>query len=281
MTNTVRTIFLSVVGLIIPSPFAFSQGDSWTLNAGASYARFFQGSKENPHSVNTGVARVAGTVELNPNDLASSVFDLSVYPADEDWSGAISADSQPPSGYVPDPTDHMLLRFNSKSIKWAEGGELQIIGDLTLIRVVASEDSSGNMHSALMRFTTPDIEFTFPRLSAALLAGASTRQTEGEIEAFGTADVAYDAFPKLLNAITETNWPPVVENEVCTMPLVIGRDYSGAQCTGNVLAATRNDNCSMPVYSGADYDGPACAPAAGKQTAIVVHLQLLSARNEP
>ena len=192
MTNTVRTIFLSVVGLIISSPFAFSQGDSWTLNAGASYARFFQGSKENPDSVNTGVARVAGTVKLNPNDLANSIFDLSVYPADEDWNGAISADSQPPSGYVPDPTDHTLLRFNTKSIKWGEAGELQIIGDLTLIRVVASEDFSGNVHRVLTHFATPDIQFVFPHLSAALLAGASTRQTEAE-EGFGTADVAYDA----------------------------------------------------------------------------------------
>ena len=281
MTNTVRTIFLSVVGLIVPSPFAFSQGDSWTLNAGASYARFSQGSTENSHSVNTGVARVAGTVMLNTNDLANSIFDLSVYPADEDWSAAINAHNKWSSGYVPDPTDHVLLQFNSRSIKWAEGGELQIIGDLTLIRVITSEDSSGGVHSALIRFTTPDIKFVFPHLNAALLAGASSRQTEADMEVVGTADVAYGAFPKLLNAITETNWPPVVQNEVCTMPLVIGRDYSGAQCTGNVLAATQNDNCSMSDYTGADYDGPVSTPAAGKQTAIVVHLQLLSTRNEP
>jgi hypothetical protein len=270
-----------MVAFVSISPFAFADG-GWSLNSDASYARLYQGSKANPDSVNTGVARVTGKLKLNSTDLADSIFELSIYPADEDWGGALNPEGQLRSGYVPEPTDHTLLRFKSKSIRWAEGGELRIIGDLTLARVVRpSESPSGFVQNGIIGTTTAEIEFRFPHLTAALSAEPSNRQEKGALEISGTANVDHDAFPKLLNAITETNWPPVVRNKVCTMPLVIGRDYSGAQCTGDLLAATRNDNCSMPESAGADYSGPVCTLAAGNQTTIVVHLKLLSTGSKP
>jgi len=46
--------------------------------------------------MNTGVARVTGKAKQDANDLDNSVFDLSIYPADEQWGHALS-----PEGTLP------------------------------------------------------------------------------------------------------------------------------------------------------------------------------------
>jgi polyisoprenoid-binding protein YceI len=63
------------------SSLAFAE-DTWTLDSSTSNARLYQGSKANPDSVNTGVARVTGKVKLDTNDPEKSIFDLSIYSAD-------------------------------------------------------------------------------------------------------------------------------------------------------------------------------------------------------
>jgi polyisoprenoid-binding protein YceI len=83
------------------SALAFG-GDTLTLDSSTSSARFFQGSKASPDSVNTGVASVTGRVNLDTNDPDDSVFDLSVYPADEGWGNALTSDRILPTSYVPD-----------------------------------------------------------------------------------------------------------------------------------------------------------------------------------
>ena len=57
------------------SSLAFAE-DTWTLDSSTSNARLYQGSKANPDSVNTGVARVTGKVKLDTNDPEESIFDL-------------------------------------------------------------------------------------------------------------------------------------------------------------------------------------------------------------
>src|SRR6202035_4925177 len=98
---------------------------TWSLDSATSDARLFQGSKANPDSSNSGVARVTGQVRLDANDLNSSVFDLSIYPADENWGRALDADGLLPAGFVPDPTDHTLLTFNSERVLRTNDGQLE------------------------------------------------------------------------------------------------------------------------------------------------------------
>src|SRR6267154_2063654 len=130
-----RTLaILSVVMLGVISPLAFADGGTWSLDSTTSTARLFQGSAADPDSVNTGVARVTGKVKLYTNDLGNSVFDLSIYPADEQWGHALSPEGTLPAGYVPDATDHTLLTFQSKSILRMGDGKLEVIGELTLMR---------------------------------------------------------------------------------------------------------------------------------------------------
>jgi polyisoprenoid-binding protein YceI len=264
-------------------------GDTWTLDAGTSNARLFQGSKATPDSVNTGVARVTGKVKLDTNDRDKSTFDLSIYPADEYWSHALSANGALPTGYVPDATDHTLLTFKSTRILTKENGKFEVIGDLTLTRVERTitaeptEAYAGPVYGdPVIHSSTREIRFLFPSLSAGFLSGSLTpgmTKNDDALEIVGSARVGHEDFPELLGAIRETNWPSVVKDQDCHFSS-IGEDYSGAQCTGTLIAATSYDNCHMGSV-GEDYSGLLCTPATGNQTTIVLDLKLLPAMPEP
>ncbi|MHB8215908.1 MAG: YceI family protein [Candidatus Sulfotelmatobacter sp.] len=278
------TASLTVVILAVTSPAAFADGGSWFLDSTTSDARFFQGSATNPNSVNTGVARVTGEVKLDENNLDSSVFDLSIYPADENWGHALNAEGTLPSGYVPDPTDHTLLTFKSKRILKTSDGKLEVIGNLTLTRVERSVTLTPNEAFAGPVYGDPVIHTENREVMFFFPSSITTPRSEGlspaQLEVSGSAGIGRENFPELLSAISDTNWPSVVQNEHCTMPSTIGDDYSGAQCTGTVIAATNHDNCQMPASIGDDYSGPICAPPAGDQTTIVVNLKLQQAGSE-
>jgi polyisoprenoid-binding protein YceI len=281
-----RTLaILSVVMFGVISQLAFADGGTWALDSTTSSARLFQGSASNPDSVNTGVARVSGKVKLDTNDLGHSVFDLTIYPADEQWGHALSPEGTLPSGYVPDATDHTLLTFHSKRILMRGTGKLEVIGDLTTTRVersvtlTPSEAYAGPVYGdPVVHTETREVRFLFPSLNAALSSGRLTPvglQERAALDLSGSARVGHEDFPELLNAIQDTNWPAVVKNERCQMPSTVGEDYHGATCTGTVVAATRHDNCRMPAIVGDDYSGPMCTPPSGNQTTIVLDLKML------
>lgn len=282
-----RTLaILSLVMFGVISPRAFADGGTWSLDPTTSTARLFQGSTANPDSVNIGVARITGKVKLDANDLRNSVFELSIYPANEQWAHALNPDGAMPADYHPDGTDHTLLTFRSKRILSRGNGQLEVIGELTLTRVersvvlAANEAYAGPVYGDPVTHTEiREIRFLFPSVSAALSSGPLTsvalRQNRS-LDLSGSARVGHEDFPELLNAIQDTNWPAVVQNERCQMPSTIGEDYHGATCTGTVVATTRHD-CRMPATVGDDYSGAVCAPPSGNETTIVLDLKMFRA----
>ena len=263
MKNAVLPISWSIVMLAVISPVAFASGGSWSLDSNTSYASLFQGSAANPDSVNTGVARVIGKVKLDTNDLDNSAFDLSIYPADEDWGNALSPEGDLPTGYVPDATDHTLLTFKSKRLLRTGNGKLEVIGDLTLTRggrtVIAAptEAYAGPVYGdPVIHNETREITFLFPSVSAAHLSGPLTPamlQKKGVLEIVGSTRIDREEFSELLSAIKETDWPTVAQNKDCHMPASVGKDHSGPQCT----------------------------PTTGSQTTIVLDLKFLHTVPEP
>jgi polyisoprenoid-binding protein YceI len=266
------TTSLSIALFAIISPAAYAAGGKWSLDSAASDARFFQGSAANPDSTNPGTARVTGQVNLNPDDLNHSAVDLSIYPADENWGHALDAQGILPTGYVPDATDHTLLTFKSTHIWRTTDGKLEVMGNLTLTQVERSvtltpgEGYAGPLYGdPVIQAETREIIFLFPTLRA-----------QSELDISGSAaGIGRENFPELFTAIKTTNWPSVVKDETCAMPPTAGEDYSGAQCTGTVIAETRNNNCQMPAMVGEDYSGALCSPPAGDQMTIVLDLKLL------
>lgn len=282
--RTAFTVSLAIVVIALTTRASFASS-TFSLDSGTSSARFFQGSKANPDSANTGVARVTGVVNIDSNNLDNSVVDLNIFPADEEWGHALTPEGTLPSDYVPDATDQTLLRFQSRRFVKLGNGELEVVGDLTLTRVERSvtidsiEAYAGPVYGdPVIHNETREIAFRFGNLSEALLSGSSNAvgpQEKANVDLSGAVRIANEDFPDLLNAIQDTNWPTVVENEKCQMPSTIGDDYHGTSCTGTVIAATHRDNCHMPASVGEDYSGPACTPPAGTQTTIVLDLKLL------
>src|ERR1700686_1297543 len=285
-----RTLAILIATIFpIISPLAFADGGPWSLDSDASSARLFQGSATNPKSVNTGVARVTGKGKLDTNDLDNSVFDLTIYPADEHWGHALSPEGTLPADYVPDATDHTLLTFHSKRILRMGNGDLQVIGDLTLTRVERSvtltKALAGPVYGEpVLHNETREVRLLFPSLTAGVSADPMKRvnlQEKSELDFSGSAGVGYEEFPALLRTIRATNWPAVVENEQCQMPSPVGEDYHGATCTGTVIAVTHNDTCQiMSSPEAEDYGGPVCPPAAGNETTIALDLKLLRTGSE-
>ena len=265
--------------------------DTWILDSGRSNARLFQGSKANSEAVNPGVARVTGKVKLDANNLDASFFELSFYPADEDWGYALSPEGTLPTGCVPDSTDQTLLTFKSTCILRTGNGQLAVIGNLTLTRVertviaTPTEDYAGSVYGdPVIHNETREITFLFPSASAAHVSGPLTPamlQRRGVLEIVGSARVYLEEFSELLSAIRETNWPAVVQNKDCYVPSAVGEDYSGAICTGKVVAATRDNNCDVPASAREDYSGPQCTPETSNQTTIVLGLKFLHPVPEP
>jgi polyisoprenoid-binding protein YceI len=250
--------------------------DTWILDSSRSNARLFQGSRTNPNPVHTGVARVTGKVKLDTDDLDASFFDLSIYPADEDWGHALSPEGTLPTGYVPDATDQILLTFKSTRIQRTENGKLEVNGDLTLTRVQRSVIATPTSAYAgpvygdpVIHNETREVTFLFPSMSAAHLSGPltpATLQKREVLEIVGSARVDGEEPPGLLSATKETSWPPVTQSKDCHMR----EDYSGALRTGTSIATTGDDNCHMSTSV-----GPQCTAAMGNQTIIVLDLKFL------
>jgi polyisoprenoid-binding protein YceI len=287
-----RGILAFTVMVAILSPAAFADGGTWILDSTNSSVSLFQGSRANPESVNTGVARVTGTVMLDTNDLDNSVFDLAIYPADENWGQALSMEGILPTGYVLDGTDHALLTFKSTRILRTQNGKLKVMGDLTLTRVERSVAMDGNEAYAGPVFGKPtihsdtrEVAFLFPNSSLVFSSrplSPAIPNKHGSIELSGATRVVQEDFPELPGAIQSTNWPAVVKNETCQMPSTVGEDYRGATCTGTVIAAAQNYNCQIQVSAGGEgYSGPVCTPPAGSQTTIALDLKLLPTNSEP
>jgi hypothetical protein len=224
-------------------------------------------------------------VKLDTNDLGNSVFDLNIYPADEQWGHALNPEGALPAGYVPDTTDHTLLTFQSKHILREGNGKLQVMGDLTLTRVersvtlTPSEAYAGPVYGdPVIHTETREVSFLFPNLSSALSSGPLKPvdlKEESDLDLSGSANIGYEDFPGLLSAIRDTNWPTVVQNERCQMPATVDEDYHGATCIGTVIAAASQDNCHMPTTVGEeDHSGPICTPPSGNQVTVLLDLKM-------
>src|ERR1700733_15123713 len=116
--------------------------DTWIFDDSTSNARLFQGARANSKVVSSGVGRVTGKVKLDTNDLDASFFDLSIYPADEDWGHVLRPEGTLPTSYVPDVTDQTLLTFKSTRILRIGNGRLEVIGNLTMTRLERTIDAT-------------------------------------------------------------------------------------------------------------------------------------------
>jgi hypothetical protein len=217
-------------------------------------------------------AGVAGTVNLNKDDLTRSTFAFRLYPATSP-SPAIDEFGKP-TGNSSELADYTLVSFESKRVTWMSDGKLKVSGTLLVTR--AERDPEYTLNEAYSGpVYGPPIVHRSARPASFIIAvpDPTIAHSEKSTEMEASTVINQEDFPQLMEAVLDTNWPPVIQDEKCSTPVTVGEDYAGASCTGKLVQAS-----SFPViYTavGEDYSGAHTATVQlGNNLTILVHMQL-------
>jgi len=207
--NTRRILLILAMATLVTVPAVAKEG-KWKLDADHSTARILLGA----NAFNIGVARVGGNVELDAAEPTNSVLDLSI-----------------------DPAGGKLITFQSRSATRTRDGKLAVSGELTLSRVVrevilnTAEDYYGPVYGEpITQTVTHEVTFVLPM---------SARGEQAETTA--EANIFPESFPELFAAVADANWPPVIQDKACEMPLA-DENYAGALCYGTAVEPDRGED---------------------------------------
>ena len=280
MSNMIsRLLVASVLAGAFTAP-SHAQTASYKVDSDHSDARLsIDGTVNNTNqTITLGAARVAGTVNLDKNDLADSTFAFNLYPATS-LSQAIDQEGKPLKGTGSDLANYTLVSFQSERVSSTSDGSFRVTGNLVLTRVDHNADSAPSEAYAGQVYSGPAIIHSVVREASFLVTFSDPPSAQSErnraIDASATGTIIREDLPELLEAMMDSNWPPVVQEEKCAMPTTTSEDYAGASCTGNVVQLP-----SLPVTytgTGEDYSGPRAASVQlGNHLTILLHMQLTS-----
>jgi len=179
-----------------------------------------------------GIGRVNGEFKFDDSDASKSHVDLHIYPATAmsptiDDNGKFSK-----SRWLADQANHTIVCFHSKSIVRMPDGRLQSKGELSVVRVDRnielnpSEAYYGPVYG-------PPIVHRVAR-EATFVLDLPAGDGSGQIDALASTKVFREDFPQMVKTVVSTYWPPVVQDEKCTVPSP-SEAYSGAKCTGTFV----------------------------------------------
>jgi polyisoprenoid-binding protein YceI len=236
---------------------AFAQSTNWELNSDHSTGRLSLSSTADPDAtIDAGVARVKGSINLDANSLADSSFNFTIFPADQD-PGSVNDDGSVNAREFLSAPRSTIINFRSREVKVTADGNLAVTGDLTVTRlerrvnITYSEAYAGpeygepEVHSA-----TREVTFVFQNVASAVAKDESSRKLKLD----ASAGIKTEDFPGLSEAITDVNWPVVVEDEDQQTATTIGEDYQGAPRTGTPVGINSHQSASQTV--GEDYPAP-------------------------
>jgi polyisoprenoid-binding protein YceI len=236
---------------------AFAQHTYWKLNSDHSTGRLSLASTADPNaSFDVGIARVKGSVSLDASARENSSFDFIIYPADQ-GPASINNDGSLNAAEFSNASHSTVINFRSKEVKFTGEGDLAVTGDLTLTHlerpalITYSEAYAGpvygepEVHSA-----TREVTFVFDHAVAIAAAAGSSRK----LKLAASATIKTEDFPGLFEAVTNANWPVVVEDKNCRESATIGEEYHGMGCTGTPVVISSRRSPSLTV--GEDYPGP-------------------------
>ncbi len=269
---------VSLVVLVLGAKTPHSTAGSWLVDTHRSEAQLVTDGTtdygKTKIDITLGFARVMGGLKINEADATQSQVDLHIFPA-MTATEAIEEDGNVKSRWMANRANHTMLCFHSKNVRRMSDGRLQTTGELTLVRVdrnvqipAPSEAYSGPVYG-------PPIINRITRQVTLILdipADANV-QKDGGIEASASTKVFREDFPQLVKAVLNTDWPPLVQDENCTVPSP-SEAYSGAKCTGTFLRGP-----SLPedpgTHIGEDYPGPQTFNAqVGERLNILVRMRL-------
>jgi polyisoprenoid-binding protein YceI len=262
MNNKVTQMVLATVlaaGFAAP---ALAQNSNWKLNADHSTGRLSLSSTADPDAtLDVGIARVKGSVNLDASSLSNSSFDFIIYPADQD-PASINEDGSLNAAEFSNVARSTVVTFRSREVKLTGYGDLAVTGNLTLTHlerpftITVNEAYAGpvygepEVHSA-----TREVTFVFDHAAVAAAHVGNGRK----LKLAASATIKTEDFPGLFEAVTDANWPIVVEDQNCQKPATVGEEYHGTGCTGTQVVISSRPSASRTVgedYAGADPDTP-------------------------
>lgn len=277
--------FLASLGLLLgifafpgkSRPAAVAPSGAFRVDAQHSDAQMITDATtnygRNKITFTTGIARVTGKVSLDDANPEKSSFDITMYPA-ASMEPPMNEEGRVKTEWLASFAYQTLVCFHSKGAyltpdgKWKTTGYLAVTRvDRSVVDATPSEAYAGPVYGppVIHRVTHPaSFVFDIPFATSA----------SPVLVASGSTNVVREDFPQLVRSVLNTYWPPVVQDEHCTQPSVIGEDYSGPHCTGTFLHAPGLPEESRTV--GEDY--PALpsnfSSVLGEHLTIAVHLQL-------
>ena len=255
---------------------ALAQNTNWKLDSDHSTGRLTLSSTADPDATfETGIARVKGSVNLDATSLSNSSFDFIIYPADQD-PASINKDGSLNAAEFSNAPRSTVITFRSKEVKLTGDGDLAVTGNLTLTHlerpalITYSEAYDGPVYGEPeVRTATREVVFVFDRAAAAAANAGSSRK----LKLAASATIKTEDFPGLFEAVTDLNWPVVVEDEDCKAPATIGEEYHGTSCTGTPVVVSSRPSSSFTI--GEDYPGPDLdAPRVRDNVSIALNLEL-------
>jgi polyisoprenoid-binding protein YceI len=276
MKNKISQLVLAAVlasGFTAP---ALAQNTNWKLNSDHSTGRLSLSSTADPNATfDAGIARVRGSVSLSANSIENSSFDFIIYPADQDPS-SINKDGSLNAAEFSNVPRSTVINFRSKEVKLTGDGDLAVTGDLTLTHlerpalITYDEAYAGPVYGdPEVRTATREVTFVFDRAGAA----AAKAENNEKLKLAASAGIKTEDFPGLFEAVTDLNWPVVVEDRDCKEPATIGEEYHGTSCTGTPVVISSRPSSSQTV--GEDYSAPDIAtPHVRDTVTIALNLEL-------
>jgi hypothetical protein len=266
MNAILKTLASAAFAASIVAAPIHAQDSSVHVDSHNSIGRIFLTSTQKPQlEVNVGVTRVSGSVAANAINAAPSAFDFTLYPADQ----TAKVDPQNPNSTIVSFHSHKVEKVNDQTYR--ASGVLSVTYVVRVASYDPTEAFSGASYGPASTYTVKrGATFEFHPVHHPTWEGVAAYT-----DWVGTTALVGSYFPELLQSVSNTNWPEVVDNERCTMPATITEAFSGPSCTGDVVAVTaRTDvHCEMPANVGAeDFSGAVCdgtpllAPADAQQS---------------
>jgi polyisoprenoid-binding protein YceI len=276
MKNQVTQFALAAIlatGFAAP---ALAQNTNWKLNSDHSVGRLSVASTTDPNAVfDAGIARVTGSVRLNAGSPANSWFDFTIYPADE-GPASINEDGSLNAAEFSNVHRSTVINFRSIEVKLTGDGNLAVTGDLTLSHlerpalVTYSQAYGGPVYGEPeVRTATREVTFVFQNVASAEAKAGSSRK----LKLVGSAGIRTEDFPGLFEAVTNANWPVVVEDKDCQETATIGEEYHGTGCTSTPIVVSSRPPARVTVVE--DYLGlDLAAPRVRDNVKIALTLEL-------
>ena len=269
-------VALGVLALGAKKPV--SMAGSWVVDARHSDAQLITDGTtdygKTKIDITLGFARVGGGLKVDEADPTKSEVHLHIYPATS-TTDPVEHDGSFKSRWLANRANQTMLCFHSKQVTQTADGRLQAKGDLALIRVdrnveipAPSEGYYGPVYGPpIIHRVSHEASFVFDSP-----ADANVQKNAG-IKVSASTKVFREDFPQLVKTVLNTNWPPVVQDENCTLPSP-SEAYSGAKCTGTFVQGP-----SLPedpgTHIGEDYPGTQNFNAqVGQRLNVVAHMRL-------